>query len=83
MCSLIIGISKSMISTCNEEGETPLFVAALNELSYDILHLYGGLLVDFAHKKGITPFHLLANKPSAFKSGSHLRWFEDIIYHCE
>ncbi|KAL4604559.1 hypothetical protein ACB092_10G201400 [Castanea dentata] len=72
MCSLIIRISKSMISTCNEEGETPLFVAALN-----------GLLVDFANKKGITPFHLLANKPFAFKSGSHLRWFEDIIYHCE
>ena len=32
--------------------------------------------------KGMTPLHLLASKPSTFKSGSDLRWFENIIYHC-
>ncbi|KAL4604541.1 hypothetical protein ACB092_10G200200 [Castanea dentata] len=117
MCSLIIRISKSMINTYNNEGESPLFVAALHghkeaflylhsecgpnehycirnngdtilhcaiaeehhELCYKILHLYGGL-VDFTNNKRITPLHLLANKPSAFKSGTDLRWYEEIIY---
>ncbi|KAL4604632.1 hypothetical protein ACB092_10G205000 [Castanea dentata] len=31
---------------------------------------------------GITPLHLLASKPSVFKSGSHLGWWKSIIYHC-
>ncbi|XP_075642886.1 uncharacterized protein LOC142614207 [Castanea sativa] len=118
MCSLIIRISKSMINTYNNKGESPLFVAALNghkvaflylhsecgpkehycirrngdtilhcaiaeehyELSYIILRLYRDL-VDFTNNKRISPLHLLANKPSAFKSGSDLRWHEEIIYH--
>ncbi|KAK4560162.1 hypothetical protein RGQ29_009084 [Quercus rubra] len=134
VCSLIIGISKSMINTYNNEGESPLFVAALHgrkeaflylhsecgphedycirkngdtilhcaiaeehfesdkriikshlvmclaELCYKILGLYGDL-VDFTNGKRITPLHLLANKPSAFKSGNDLRWFENIFYN--
>ena len=39
MCRLIIRISKSMISTCNNEGETPLFVAALNGKNEAFLYL--------------------------------------------
>ena len=54
----------------------------LAELCYKILGLYGDL-VDFTNDKRITPLHLLANKPSAFKSGNDLRWFENIIYNCE
>ncbi|KAK4560166.1 hypothetical protein RGQ29_009088 [Quercus rubra] len=118
MCRRIISISKSMINTYNNEGESPLFVAALHghkdaflylhsecgpdedycirnngdtilhcaiaeeyyELSCKILDLYVEL-VDFTNNKCISPLHLLANKPSAFKSGSNLRWFEEIIYH--
>ncbi|XP_050266286.1 uncharacterized protein LOC126709950 [Quercus robur] len=118
LCRCIIGISKSMINTYNNEGESPLFVAALHghkdaflylhsecgpkehycirrngdtilhcviaeehyELSCKILDLYEEL-VDFTNNKGISPLHLLAHKPSAFKSGSHLGWFEEIIYH--
>ncbi|KAK9983018.1 hypothetical protein SO802_032543 [Lithocarpus litseifolius] len=118
MCSLIISISKSMINTYNNEGESPLFVAALHghkeaflylhsecgpnedycirkngdtilhcataeehhELCNIILHLYRGL-VDFTNNKRITPLHLLANKPTAFKSGTDFRWYEEIIYH--
>ena len=57
-------------------------VMCLAELCYIILHLYGGL-VDFTNNKRITPLHLLANKPTAFKSGADLRWYEEIIYHCE
>ncbi|KAK6940771.1 Ankyrin repeat [Dillenia turbinata] len=33
--------------------------------------------------RGITPLHLLASKPSAFKSGSHLRGWSKLIYHCK
>nr|XP_023917010.1 uncharacterized protein LOC112028548 [Quercus suber] len=39
MCRLIIRISKSMISTCNNEGETPLFVAALKGNKEAFLYL--------------------------------------------
>ncbi|XP_075640698.1 uncharacterized protein LOC142612496 [Castanea sativa] len=50
------------------------------ELSLIILHLYKDL-VNLPNEKGMTPLHLLAKKPSAFKSGSRHRWLENIIYH--
>ncbi|XP_028758443.1 uncharacterized protein LOC114717472 [Neltuma alba] len=34
------------------------------------------------NEKGVTPLHILVSKPSAFRSGSHLSWWEAIIYHC-
>ena len=37
--------------------------------------------VNHPNGKGMTPLHLLASKPFAFKSGSDLQWFENIIYH--
>uniref|UniRef100_A0A7N2LPM9 PGG domain-containing protein n=1 Tax=Quercus lobata TaxID=97700 RepID=A0A7N2LPM9_QUELO len=99
--------SATLLSFHNDEGETPLFLAALhgyidvflylhfkchpgrehsnyctrkNELALIILHLHKDL-ANLGNKKGITPLHLLASKPSAFKSGSNLRSFENIIYH--
>ena len=59
-----------------------IWLLCMAELSCKILDLYVEL-VDFTNNKCISPLHLLANKPSAFKSGSNLRWFEEIIYHCE
>ncbi|KAK4560170.1 hypothetical protein RGQ29_009089 [Quercus rubra] len=50
------------------------------ELSLIILRKYKAL-VNLGNKDGMTPLHLLASKPSAFKSGNDLRWFENIIYH--
>ncbi|KAK7858984.1 ankyrin-1 [Quercus suber] len=115
--------SATLLSVHNDEGETPLFLAALHghidvflylhfkchpgrehsnyctrkngdtilhcaiseehcELALIILHLHKDL-ANLGNKKGITPLHLLASKPSALKSGSNLRWFENIIYHCK
>ncbi|KAK9983015.1 hypothetical protein SO802_032540 [Lithocarpus litseifolius] len=50
------------------------------ELSIIILERYEHL-VNVVNKDGNTPLHLLACKPSAFKSGSDLRLYEKIIYH--
>ncbi|KAM4075462.1 hypothetical protein ACB094_10G171500 [Castanea mollissima] len=115
--------SATLLSVRNNEGETPLFLAALHghidvflylhfechpgrehsnyctrnngdtilhcaiseehyELALIILHLHKDL-ANLSNKKGMTPVHLLASMPSAFKSGSNLRWFENIIYHCK
>ncbi|KAF5463252.1 hypothetical protein F2P56_019178 [Juglans regia] len=56
------------------------------DLALDIIKLYGerGYNVNVANEEGITPFHLLAGKPSAFPSGSLLLlgWCKTIIYHC-
>ncbi|GMY16823.1 nuclear factor nf-kappa-b p105 subunit [Fagus crenata] len=67
------------------DGETILHCAISEEyyeLSLLIVRLYRDL-VNLANKDGMTPLHLLASKPSAFKSGCDLRWFENIIYHCK
>ena len=47
-----------------------MWLLCLAELSYKILDLHVKL-VDFTNNKQISPLHLLANKPSAFKSGSN------------
>ncbi|KAF3953258.1 hypothetical protein CMV_021281 [Castanea mollissima] len=68
-----------------EDGENILHCAIAEEyydLSLVVLRLYGGL-VNLANKDGMTPLHLLASKPSAFKSGCELGWFENYMYHCK
>ncbi|XP_022642578.1 uncharacterized protein LOC106774938 isoform X3 [Vigna radiata var. radiata] len=35
----------------------------------------------FVNHSGLTPLHLLANKPSVFRSGGHLGRFERIVYN--
>uniref|UniRef100_A0A2N9FN13 Uncharacterized protein n=1 Tax=Fagus sylvatica TaxID=28930 RepID=A0A2N9FN13_FAGSY len=65
------------------DGETILHRAISEEyfeLSLSILRMYSDL-VCLADKDGKSPLHVLASKPSAFKSGSDLSWFEKIIYH--
>ena len=46
--------------------------------------------MDSVHRRGIFPLHVgkspldvLAEKPTAFRSGIHLGWFNKIIYHCK
>eukprot|EP00261_Vitis_vinifera_P036284 XP_019077527.1 PREDICTED: uncharacterized protein LOC100256071 isoform X3 [Vitis vinifera] len=51
------------------------------DFAFQIIHQYRDL-VDSVDENGLTPLHLLASKPTAFRSGTPLSWFERIIYHC-
>ncbi|XP_050265751.1 uncharacterized protein LOC126709518 isoform X4 [Quercus robur] len=67
-----------------KDGDTILHCAIAGDyfdLAFRIIHLYDKLVNSF-NEQGWTPLHLLASKPSAFRSGSHLgRWYK-MIYHC-
>ncbi|KAF3958751.1 hypothetical protein CMV_016374 [Castanea mollissima] len=66
------------------DGETALHCAIRWEyfdVAYEML-LKEPSLAYAVNEIGITPLHLLASKPSVFKSGSHLGWWKSIIYHC-
>ncbi|XP_075473607.1 uncharacterized protein LOC142504626 [Primulina tabacum] len=67
-----------------KDGETILHSAIAGEyfdLAFQIIYLYEKL-VNSLNEAGLSPLHLLASKPSAFRSGSHIRGFRQIIYHC-
>ncbi|KAL6345178.1 hypothetical protein AAG906_013662 [Vitis piasezkii] len=51
------------------------------DLSLLIIHLYEDL-VNYVDEKGLTPLHVLAGKPTAFRSGTHLHFIERLIYQC-
>ncbi|KAE8647312.1 hypothetical protein Csa_004446 [Cucumis sativus] len=66
------------------DGQTILHCAIMGdffELALHIIKLYKEL-VNFVNEQGYTPLHLLATKPSAFKSGTHLGRWKMIVYHC-
>ncbi|XP_068309898.1 uncharacterized protein [Pyrus communis] len=66
------------------DGDTILHSAISGDyfdLAFQIIDLYGDL-VNYVNAQGFSPLHLLATKPSAFKSGSHLGLFQKIIYYC-
>ncbi|KAH7517266.1 hypothetical protein FEM48_Zijuj09G0044700 [Ziziphus jujuba var. spinosa] len=66
------------------DGETILHCAIAGDyfdLAFQIIHLYKEL-VNSVNERGFTPLHVLASKPSAFKSGSNLGLWNSIIYHC-
>nr|POF27285.1 e3 ubiquitin-protein ligase mib2 [Quercus suber] len=69
---------------CKRSNGDSILHCAISEEHYElcliILRRYKDL-VNHRNNFGMTPLHLLASKPSAFKSGSNLRWFESIIYH--
>ncbi|MED6155104.1 hypothetical protein PIB30_002314 [Stylosanthes scabra] len=71
-------------SNCRRnDGDTILhstIAADSFELAFQIIQLYGDL-VNWVNERGATPLHLLATKPSAFKSGSRLGRIETFIYH--
>ncbi|KAJ1414171.1 PGG domain [Sesbania bispinosa] len=65
------------------DGDTILHVAIAGDyfdLAFQIIQLYGELVNRF-NERGSTPLHLLASKPSAFKSGRRLGRIERLIYH--
>ncbi|KAG6701184.1 hypothetical protein I3842_08G152700 [Carya illinoinensis] len=66
-------------------GDTILHCAISGDhfdLALRIVELYEEVLVNAVNEDGITPLHLLADKPSAFPSGSRLGSFQRIIYQC-
>ncbi|CAL1389823.1 unnamed protein product [Linum trigynum] len=67
-----------------KDGETILHVAIAGEyfeLAYQIIVLYKEL-VNAVNTHGKTPLHLLASKPGAFRSGSHVGGYHQLIYYC-
>ena len=54
----------------------------LTDLAFEILRVEPSIAYA-VNELGITPLHLLASKPSVFKSGSHFGWWKSIIYHCK
>ncbi|KAE9606603.1 hypothetical protein Lal_00026014 [Lupinus albus] len=66
------------------DGDTILHSAIRREF-FDLAVIiinYCPKLHDIQNIKGITPLKLLANRPSAFRSGSNLTWWRQIIYYC-
>ncbi|KAK1560420.1 hypothetical protein Q3G72_026510 [Acer saccharum] len=65
------------------DGETILHCAISGDyfdLAFQIIHRYEKL-VNKVNERGLLPLHLLAAKPSAFRSGSHLGRYNEFIYH--
>ncbi|WJZ85835.1 hypothetical protein VitviT2T_005352 [Vitis vinifera] len=66
------------------DGKTILHCAIAGEyfdLAILIIDLYEDL-VNYVDDKGLTPLHVLASKPTAFRSGTHLHFIERLIYEC-
>ncbi|KAF3965880.1 hypothetical protein CMV_009975 [Castanea mollissima] len=121
MCRCIAAVDESLVGARNHDKETPFFLAVLYgkkeaflclhqicgtkngyaysrrmdgdtilhcaisgdyfDLAFRIIHLYDKLVNSF-NEQGWTPLHLLASKPSAFRSGCHLGGWYKMIYHC-
>ncbi|KAK7306461.1 hypothetical protein VNO77_44402 [Canavalia gladiata] len=71
-------------SNCTRnDGDTILHSAIAGDyfdLAFQIIYLYKNL-ANRVNESGLSPLHLLANKPSVFRSGSRLGRFEAIVYH--
>ncbi|KAG6703553.1 hypothetical protein I3843_07G086100 [Carya illinoinensis] len=67
-----------------KNGDTILHCAIAGDyfdLAFQIIHLYPHL-ASSVNEEGLTPLHILASRPSAFRSGSHLEGYDKIIYYC-
>ncbi|KAE8648482.1 hypothetical protein Csa_008459 [Cucumis sativus] len=66
------------------DGDTILHCILKNEqldLAFDIIHDNNGA-ASWVDEEGNTPLHILATKPSAFKSGVYLTGWKYICYRC-
>ncbi|XP_057774972.1 uncharacterized protein LOC130993950 [Salvia miltiorrhiza] len=67
-----------------KDGNTILHKAIFEEnfeLAYEIICKYSKM-VKSINEDGESPLHVLAKKPNVFKSSSHLRFYDSIIYYC-
>eukprot|EP00261_Vitis_vinifera_P037165 XP_019078408.1 PREDICTED: uncharacterized protein LOC100854873 isoform X2 [Vitis vinifera] len=65
-------------------GATILHTAVNGEhfkLAFHIMNNHKELM-NWMDERGSTPLHLLADKPSVFRSGAYFGWRENIIYSC-
>ncbi|RWR75638.1 serine/threonine-protein phosphatase 6 regulatory ankyrin repeat subunit B-like protein [Cinnamomum micranthum f. kanehirae] len=77
-------IKHDMVHCKRTDGNSILHVAIQGEyfgLAYQIIYWYPEL-IKFCNENGLTALHLLAQNPSAFRSGCHLGPFDDFIYRC-
>ncbi|XP_060173885.1 uncharacterized protein LOC132604407 [Lycium barbarum] len=51
------------------------------EVAFQIIHYYPPL-VNYYNTEGMSPLHFLSRMPQVFKSGSHFRFLDSIIYYC-
>ncbi|KAI7983673.1 Ankyrin repeat-containing protein ITN1 [Camellia lanceoleosa] len=76
---------RPLLEYCRGSNGDTFLHAALNgeyfDLTFQIICRYGEL-VNQNNEKGFTPLHVLATKPSSFKSGKRLGRLDGIIYHC-
>ncbi|XP_054790709.1 uncharacterized protein LOC129296114 [Prosopis cineraria] len=78
------GSSPNYVNCRRNDGNTFLHCAIAGnfyDLAFQIIHLYEDL-VNGVNEEGLSALHLLAAKPSDFKSGNRLGRYEMIIYHC-
>ncbi|KAF8401748.1 hypothetical protein HHK36_012694 [Tetracentron sinense] len=67
-----------------DDGDTILH-CAISRNYFDLAFLIIRQYNDFSNSlndSDLTPLHILAHKPSAFRSGCHLGWLDAIVYHC-
>ncbi|RVX20740.1 hypothetical protein CK203_002538 [Vitis vinifera] len=79
-----IGRDQALEYCRRDDGETILHCAITGEyfdLAFTII-LEFPKLANYVNEQGLSPLHLLANKPTAFRSGTHLSWIDKIIYYC-
>ncbi|KAK1560787.1 hypothetical protein Q3G72_030896 [Acer saccharum] len=79
----LCGPGKGYDYSRRNNGETILHCAISGDyfdLAFQIIHHYKEL-VNSVNERGFSPLHLLAAKPSAFRSGSHLGRWNEFIYH--
>ncbi|KAL6312745.1 hypothetical protein AAG906_020517 [Vitis piasezkii] len=68
----------------NDDGKNVLHLAIEGghmDLAFQIIHKEEDLMDSF-DREGISPLHVLAEKPTAFRSGIHLSLLNKIMYHC-
>ncbi|KAG6647569.1 hypothetical protein CIPAW_07G087500 [Carya illinoinensis] len=83
ICQLVAGRGRLLYSR-RKNGDTILHCAIAGDyfdLAFQIIKLYPEL-ASLVNEEGLTPLHLLASKPSAFRSSSQLEGYDKIIYHC-
>lgn len=72
-------------SNCRRKnGDTILHCALKNEqfdMAFQLINL-NNEAATWVDREGFTPLHVLATKPSAFKSGAYIGRLYYIIYHC-
>ncbi|KAL8513650.1 hypothetical protein ACS0TY_012947 [Phlomoides rotata] len=68
-----------------KDGETILHSAIDGEYFEIVFYIIRDyeVLLNSVNEKGFSPLHILASKPSAFRSGSHIRGFHQLIYYCK